>query len=399
MGEQRACRLDVYDFGETAAVPVVKMAFGSEASMEGARVGSARYVVHFAEASPADHSRLGGKCAGLATLISAGAVVPTGFAVTTHAYTDMLEAHALHGEIAKRAHRIVAEDVGGQAAIAREIRELITAPPIPAEIAEAVRSGYRALCRQRSEGMPVAVRSSGTAEDLPDASFAGQGDTYLWVVGEDAVLDRVKHCWASLFTARAISYRAKQGLGHLDLAMAVGIQNMVNACAAGVAMSLDPSNGDRSKIVIESTWGLGEPLVSGQITPDSFVLDKVLLEPVKRAIAPKLQELVADPAARRTVMREVAPARQKEPSLTDKQLRAVAQAVKAVEKALGAPQDVEWAIDAERREDEGVVLLQSRPETVWSTKKVGSKPANAYATGIEGVLSTLMSPLAARRGA
>jgi pyruvate,water dikinase len=130
-----------------------------------------------------------------------------------------------------------------------------------------------------------------------------------------------------------------------------------------------------------------------------FVLDKVLLEPVKCSIAPKLQELVADPAARRTIMRDVEPARQKQPSLTDKQLRAVAGAVKMVEKALGAPQDVEWAIDAKRQEDEGVVLLQSRPETVWSNKKVDVKSTHAYATGIEGVLSTLMSPLAARKRA
>jgi pyruvate,water dikinase len=388
----------VYDFRETAAVPVVKMAFGGQASTEVVeRVGLARYVVHFAEASAGDHSRLGGKCAGLAALISAGAAVPTGFAVTTHAYADMLEAHGLQGEIAKRADRIVADDVGGQAVIAREIRELITARPIPVAIAGAIRSCYRMLCKQGAKDMPVAVRSSATAEDLPDASFAGQGDTYLWVVGEDAVLDRIKYCWASLFTARAISYRAKRGLGQLDHAMAVGVQKMVNARAAGVAMSLDPSNGDRSKIVIESTWGLGEPLVSGQVTPDSFVLDKVLLEPVKRSIASKLQELVADPAARRTVMRDVEPARQNEPSVTDKQLRAVARAVKSVEKAFGAPQDVEWAIDLERQEDEGVVLLQSRPETVWSDKNVDSKSANAYATGIEGVLSTLLSPLAARK--
>jgi pyruvate, water dikinase len=374
------------------------MAFGGEATTEGVeRVGLARYVVHFAEASASDHSRLGGKCAGLAALISAGAAVPTGFAVTTHAYADMLEAHGLRGEIAKRADRIVADDVGGQAVIAREIRELITALPIPVAISGAIRSGYRTLCKQGARDMAVAVRSSATAEDLPDASFAGQGDTYLWVVGEDAVLDRVKSCWASLFTARAISYRAKQALGQLDLAMAVGIQKMVNARAAGVAMSLDPSNGDRSKIVIESTWGLGDPLVSGQVTPDLFVLDKVLLEPVKRSIAPKLQELVADPAARRTVTRDVEPARQNEPSVTDKQLRAVARAVKSAEKAFGAPQDVEWAIDLERQEDEGVVLLQSRPETVWSNKKVDGKSANAYATGIEGVLSTLLSPLAARK--
>ena len=263
-------------------------------------------------------------------------------------------------------------------------------------IGAAIRTGYQTLCDREGQEIPVGVRSSGTAEDLPEASFAGQGDTFLWTVGAEAVIDRVRDCWASLFTARAIAYRAKQGFGQLDLHMAVGVQKMVDARAAGVAMSLDPSNGDRSKIVIEATWGLGEPLVSGHITPDYFVIDKVLLEPVKRTIVPKLQELVADHAARRTVMRNVEEARVNQPSLTNAQLRAVASAVKSVEKTIGVPQDVEWAIDPQRQQDEGVVLLQSRPETVWTNKKTEAIPAKAYATGIEGVLSTLMSPLAAR---
>jgi pyruvate, water dikinase len=178
--------------------------------------------------------------------------------------------------------------------------------------------------------------------------------------------------------------------------MAVGVQKMVDARAAGVAMSLDPSNGDRSKIVIESTWGLGEPLVSGEVTPDCFVIDKVLLESVKRTIAPKLREMVADHRARRTVLREVDEARRNISSLTEGQLRAVARTVKAIEQAIGVPQDIEWAIDPHLQENEGVVLLQSRPETVWTNKKTETAPARTYATGIEGVLSTLLSPLAAR---
>jgi pyruvate,water dikinase len=308
----------------------------------------------------------------------------------------MLAAHELHGEIADRTDRISPDDVAGQAAMAQQIRDLITARPMPANVSAAIRAGYQALCARAGGDVPVAVRSSGTAEDLPEASFAGQGDTYLWTVGADAVIYRVRDCWASLFTARAIAYRAKQGLGQLDLLMAVGVQQMVDARAAGVAMSLDPKNGDRSKIVIESTWGLGEPLVSGQITPDYFVMDKVLLTPVKRTIVPKLQELVADRQARKTVTRDVEEARRNIPSLTENQLRAVARAVKAVEKAIGVPQDVEWAIDMQHQEDDSVVLLQSRPETVWSNKKIEATPARTYTTGIEGILSTLMSPLASR---
>jgi len=357
---------------------------------------TARYIVHFEDASTDDHGRLGGKCAGLARLIAAGATVPSGFAVTTHAYADMLSVHRLENEIRMRLDRVSHDDVAGQALVAEEIQDRIRTRPVPDEVHAAVRSGYEALCARHGTEVPVAVRSSGTAEDLPDASFAGQGETYLWTVGADAVVDRVRACWASLFTARAIAYRAKQGLGQFDLLMAVGVQKMVNARAAGVAMSLDPSNGDRSKIVIESVWGLGEPLVSGQITPDYFVIDKVLLEPIKRTIVPKLSELVADPAARRTTLRDIEDDRRNQSSLTEAQLRAVARVVKSVEKSLGGPQDVEWAIDRLQQEDEGVVLLQSRPETVWSNKKTEVPSATNYATGVHGVLGTLLSPLASR---
>src|SRR6516162_10685173 len=272
-----------------------------EAGGPGSR--AARYVITFENASKDDLAIIGGKCAGLVALIAAGAVVPTGFVVTTNAYADSLA--DLQDAIARLTGSLTVDDVRSQARAAQEIRDLITARPIPACVAEAVRAGYRALCERAGHELPVAVRSSSTAEDLPEASFAGQGDTYLWTIRDDAVIERVRDCWASLFTARAIAYRAKNGYGHVEHQMAVVVQQMVNARAAGVAMSLDPSNGDRSKIVIESTWGLGEPLVSGLVTPDYFLIDKVLLEPIKRIIAPKLQEMVADPGARAVVMRDV----------------------------------------------------------------------------------------------
>jgi pyruvate,water dikinase len=361
---------------------------------------SRRYVVTFAEAEH-DHGALGGKCAGLVALIRAGAAVPPGFAVTTHAYAAMVAAHEIEHEIAQRTASLPADDVRGQAQCAHEISELFRTQPMPEDIRAAIHAGYLRLCEQAGEDLPVAVRSSGTAEDLPDASFAGQGDTYLWTVGAEAVIERVKHCWASLFSARAIAYRARNGFGQRNHRMAVGVQAIVKARAAGVAMSLNPANGDRSKIVIESTWGLGEPLVSGHVTPDCFVIDKVLLEPVERTVVRKLHELVADPKAQCTVLRDIEEDRQTMPSLTDAELRAVARAVKAVEKAMGVAQDIEWAIDAQRPDGEAVVLLQSRPETVWSNKKAlaksSKKPGKSYATGIEGVLSTLLTPLAARQ--
>lgn len=358
---------------------------------------SDHYVVGFERASHCDASLIGGKCTGLASLITTGATVPPGFAVTTRAYLETLAARNLECEIGRLVSAVSEREVGAQARIAREIQDLIAAQAIPDRISDAIRFGYDGLCAQAGFDLPVAVRSSGTSEDMPEASFAGQGDTYLWIVGADAVIDRVRDCWASLFTARAIAYRAKHRLAHLEQAMAVGVQQMVDARAAGVAMSLDPSNGDRSKIVIESIWGLGEPLVSGQATPDYFVVDKVLLEPVKRVIASKPAELVADVANRTTMLREVDENRRDKPSLTDAQIRALARVVKSVERAFGTPQDVEWAIDPRRTEDEGVVLLQCRPETVWSRKASDPVVPKSYALGIEGVLSTLMAPLASRK--
>jgi pyruvate,water dikinase len=362
----------------------------------GAQIGD-QYVIPFEQASNHDVSLIGGKCAGLASLVAAGATVPPGFAVTTRAYLETLAARRLECEIRTRIEAVTETDVGAQARIACEIQDLIRSEAIPGRITDAIRLGYEQLCARVGQDLPVAVRSSGTSEDMPEASFAGQGDTYLWTVGADAVVSRVRDCWASLFTARAIAYRGKHKLAHLEQAMAVGVQQMADARAAGVAMSLDPSNGDRSKIVIESVWGLGEPLVSGQATPDCFVVDKVLLEPIKRVVASKPTELVADIANQTTMLREVEEARRNVASLTDAQIRAVARVVKAVERAFGAPQDVEWAIDARKTADEGVVLLQCRPETVWSRKASAPIVSRSYAPGIEGVLSTLMAPLASRK--
>jgi pyruvate, water dikinase len=357
---------------------------------------SHRYVVGLAAAAPGDEAALGGKCAGLLALMRIGAAVPPTFVVTTHAYAAMLATHDLEHEIAQRIASLSPNDVRGQARCAHEIGELFRSRSMPENVRASIRAGYLELCAHADEELPVAVRSSGTAEDLPDASFAGQGDTFLWTVGAEAVVERVKDCWASLFSARAIAYRARNGFGQRGHRMAVGVQAMVNARAAGVAMSLNPANGDRSKIVIESTWGLGEPLVSGHVTPDCFVIDKVLLEAVERTVVRKLHELVADPRARCTTLREIEDERQTMPSLSERELRAVARAVKAVEKAMGTPQDVEWAIDAQRPEGDGVVLLQSRPETVWSNRAAPTKPGRSYATGIEGVLGTLLAPLAVR---
>ncbi len=351
------------------------------------------FILPFEATRESDFHRIGGKCASLARMIARGVRVPGGFAVTTDAYALHLQCDGLRAEVADRLARIVVNDVDEEERLSREIRDAIVAQPMPGVVEQAIRDAYR---RMSPDGqLPVAVRSSATAEDRPDASFAGQQDTYLWVVGEDAVVEKVKACWASLFNARAISYRAENRLGQIDVLMSVGVQKMVNASAAGVAMTLDPINGDRTKIVIDSSFGLGEPVVSGEITPDNFVVEKVLMQILKRRIVEKDFELVADREARRTAERVIAPERRTLPSLTDAEVLAVAKLAKSLERSMGCPQDVEWAIDADLAEGENLVALQSRPETVWSQKKQ-TAAKQAYETGIAGVLGTLLAPVQAK---
>ena len=215
----------------------------------------------------------------------AGVRVPPGFAVTTDAYVRHIATNGLSQRINEIVNSIDVDNVDDEARKAALVRATITGSPMPADVEAAIREAYVAM--SPNGDLPVAVRSSATAEDMPDASFAGQQDTYLWVVGADEVVDRVKACWGSLFNARAISYRAKNNIGATDVLMSVGVQKMVDAYAAGVAMTLDPITGDRTKIVIDSAFGLGEPVVSGEITPDNFVVEKVMLTMAKRRDRPK----------------------------------------------------------------------------------------------------------------
>jgi cytochrome P450 len=359
----------------------------------------APYVLPFEQCGQRDIATVGGKCISLGVMLQAGAPVPPGFAVTTAAYRSMLEAVGVRERIHELLERIVPNDVASEDTASQAIRALIESAPIPPLVEEAIRDAYAALCaRAGAPDLPVAVRSSATAEDLPNASFAGQQDTFLWVVGADAVVAHVRRCWASLFTTRAIAYRADHGIDHEQALMSVAVQKMVNARAAGVAMTLNPLDGDRSKIVIDASWGLGESVVAGEVTPDNFVVDKVMLEVVKRTIVAKPLELVADPAGRHLIEREVEPDRQRQPALTNAELQAVARLAKRAERHYGTPQDIEWAVDADLPAGENVVLLQSRPETVWSQKPV-PKPADAalYQTGMRGLLHTLLNPLNARK--
>ena len=296
-------------------------------------------------------ARVGGKAANLGETIGAGLPVPPGFCLTTDAYRNAVGPAGLDG-----VHSALAatgtNDLEALAGLAARARELILGVEIPPEIAAAVRESYAAL----GTDVPVAVRSSATAEDLPFASFAGQQDTYLNVVGADAVLAAVRQCWASLWTDRAVTYRATHGISPSTVALAVVVQKMVDAAVAGVLFTANPVTGRRHEAVIDASPGLGEAVVSGAVNPDHFVVDtesKKILErrPGDKGIA--IRPVPGGGTERVTLAPDSAP------SLTDVQVRALAALGSRVERHYSSPQDIEWAIDGADK----LWLTQSRPIT------------------------------------
>jgi pyruvate, water dikinase len=338
-------------------------------------VQNTRYIEFFDGGTEPQLERLGGKCASLVSMTAAGMPVPPGFAVTTDFYDAFLESAGIKDDIRRLLSGIDPDDVTHVEEVSAQIREEICSRPVPQDQRQQTIDAYEALQARFEQPAPLAVRSSATAEDLPEASFAGAADTYLWLTDRQSVLDHIRKCWASLYTARAILYRLRNGIPEDGLSMAVAVQKMVNAETAGVAMTLDPSTGDRSKITIDASWGVGEMVVSGQVTPDNLQLDKVTLAVVTEHIGDKHAELVPDAASGSLVEVEVDAERRSRRCLTDDQLRQVSEMAKRAEKHYGCPQDIEWAFDRDLPAGENLLLLQSRPETVHSSTPAETAPA------------------------
>ena len=330
-----------------------------------------KLILWFEELGREDIPLVGGKNANLGEMLKAGIPVPPGFAITAYAYKRFIEETGIAQQIYKIIEETVTDknDPKQYEEASKKIRALIESTPMPDYLAEEIRRAYRELCnRTNAANVSVAVRSSATAEDLPDASFAGQQETYLNVSGEDKLLEKTVKCWSSLFTPRAIFYRTQKGFRHEDVLISVGVQKMVNAKAAGVMFTLNPVTGDRNQIVIEANWGLGESVVSGAVTPDYFAVDKNTMQIIERKIAKKTVEYVRDPETGETIHAEVPPERQEVPCLTDEEVLKLAELGKKIEEHYGRAQDIEWAIDRDLPFPENVFIVQSRPETVWSVK-------------------------------
>jgi pyruvate, water dikinase len=329
------------------------------------------YVLWFDELRRADVALVGGKSSSLGELTSATKVpVPYGYATTAHAYRYFMDVTGENKKIHEMLENLDdVEDSVELHEVCTKIRQSIMDAEMPADLADAIGDAYEELAKKVGETDPfVAVRSSATAEDLPDASFAGQQDTYLNVHGRDEVIRKVKECYASTFTDRAVYYRAKQGYDHENVALSAAVQMMADSKAAGVMFTVNLATGEDDCIMIEGSWGLGEYIVQGTVTPDNFIINKSDLTVRSRRINDKSIELVRLPGGgveERKVPEDMARAQ----VMTDEQLAELAGYARAIEKHYGCYMDMEWAIDHKNR----IWILQARPETVWSRKNKEKK--------------------------
>jgi pyruvate,water dikinase len=327
-------------------------------------------ILDFRKLNKSSLPLVGGKNASLGEMINADIRVPPGFAVTTNSYSVFTEKAGINETIFSLLADLDPDDIDALNHAAEKVQNMIKTAAIPDEVQNAIEDGYSGLCTKcEVDDLPVAVRSSATAEDLPTASFAGQQDTYLWILKPDKVIESVRKCWASLYTPRAISYRVKNNFPHEKVLISVGVQKMVNSRAAGVMFTLNPTDGDISKVVIEGSWGLGETVVSGSVNPDKFVVDKVMGEINERTISTKHIECVFDVEKGETVDADVDEDRQCTCCLEDQEIKDLVKTAKVIEAHYGRAMDIEWAIDRDFSFPKNIFIVQARPETVWSQRK------------------------------
>ncbi|MDH3724219.1 MAG: phosphoenolpyruvate synthase [Thermoleophilia bacterium] len=349
------------------------------AALPDATVSTEAWVREIGHVGSGDLAFAGGKGANLGELTGAGLAVPSGFVIGAPAFDHVLVESGLGETIERCLEDLESNDPEATAHAAEELRELIHEVPIPEPVLEAVRSAYTDLVGLAPSGA-VAVRSSATAEDSPTASFAGMNETFLNVIGEDALVEAVRSCWASLYGARAIAYRRSRGIGEAGLGIAVVVQRQINSAVSGVMFTVDPASGDPDKIVIEASFGLGENVVSGQVTPDRFTFSKARGEMVDEVIADKdtlitarerggVERTTADEADRRRA------------ALSHQQATAVAHLGAQIEAHYDSPQDTEWAVDDEGR----IWMLQARPVTAtgaWAAEADDRSGGEAIVSGL-----------------
>jgi len=324
---------------------------------------SSENVSWFADITLKDRPAVGGKGGSLGELTRAGVVVPPGFVVRTAAFECFLGALEREEPIRPSVEALGDQELERIKSISERMRSRFEDSSLPEELQAEIFAAHATLCSEGPDS-PLAVRSSATTEDAEDASFAGLQDTYLWVTGAEAALHSVRSCWASIYSVPSIAYRRKRLIPENKVAMAVVVQRMVDARSSGVMFTRSPLTGDRSVITIEGAWGLGSAVVSGEVTPDRFVIAKITGEITVREIRDKH---VRHAPALDGGTREVTNSEElrRVPCVSDEELDALKEIACKVERHYGRPQDIEWAIDHSGK----IFLLQSRPETVWSSKE------------------------------
>jgi len=313
-------------------------------------------IVWFKEVTKDDVATVGGKGANLGEMTRAKIPVPPGFIVTADAYFDFLEKSRLTDKINKLLKPLNPDNSNQLHQIAGQVKQLIIDTPIPPEIAREIEQAYKKM----DDGL-VAVRSSATAEDLPEASFAGQQRTFLNIEGKKDVITAVRGCWASLFEPRAIFYRHQQGFDHFRVGIAVPVQKMVQSQASGVMFTIEPVTSDSNHIIIEAVHGLGEAIVSGEVTPDLYIIDKKTTRIVSKKLARQEHQLVRNPGAageEANIWEEIPPEEQSRQKVTDEEIIKIATLGKKLEDWYQFPQDIEWA-----KENSEIYIVQTRPVT------------------------------------
>ncbi len=316
-------------------------------------------VLWLSEISKDDVSIAGGKGANLGELLRNEIPVPNGFVVDSRTFVEFIEKTGIKDDIIKILENLNVEDTEQLNEASKKVREIIESAEIPEDIKKEIKKAYRQLCEEEGEEVYVAVRSSATAEDLPDASFAGQQETYLNVKGEENVVEMVKKCWSSLYTPRAIYYRIQKGFRHEDVSIAVVVQKMVNSEKSGVMFTSHPVTGEKIA-VIEAVFGLGEAIVSGIVTPDTYVYDRTERKLKEVKIGDKKLMIVRQND--KTVEIELGN-KAKERVLSDEEIERLVEIGEIIEEHYGHPQDVEWAIEKGK-----IYIVQSRPITTIGEK-------------------------------
>jgi len=349
-------------------------------------------VVWFDEVTKGDISLVGGKGANLGEMVHARIPVPPGFIVTADAYFKFLEASNITDEIRRYLKDLDVNDSKKLQEVASLVKDKISSVPMLPDVVKEIKSAYLKL-----GGGLVAVRSSATAEDLPEASFAGQQRTFLNIQGEDEVVTAIQGCWSSLFEARAIFYRQQNGFDHFKVGIAVPVQKMIQSEASGVMFTVEPLSNDTTKILIEAIFGLGEAIVSGDVTPDQYLVDKDEISIIDKEIHKQEWQLVKDIKAplgelEPNIKTSVPPSKQAKQKLSDKDIVALAKVGKMIEDHYQFPQDIEWA-----KKGKDLFILQTRPVTTLKPKeetKIRPKiEAKAILTGVAASPGIAVGPV------